>query len=176
MEEKKTSTESVEQGLQLTENLKNLFRVSRILGMEGQREEDPIARGILETDVENLKKIEQYLKEQNIKHLAPLKEGYGVSSVVLDAGGVVVRLSRMRPTQKVDIPHVLQPLAEAVIGGVSVQISKKLKTSGITEHDVKKVQDDLQKIGYTWGDPGTDNLGRDEQGNMFILDGDVKKL
>lgn len=176
MEELRQSIENTEQHLQLTDILKKLFRTPSIQGMEGEKVVDPIAQEILSTGPENLEKIEFFLKENNITNIVPLEQGHGFSAVVLEANDKVVRLSRQMSTSKPNAPHVLQPLAVEIIGGVSVQISKKLNTINITEDDVQKVQDDLKTAGYRWDDAGPDNLGRDENGNIFILDGSIIKL
>jgi hypothetical protein len=157
----------------LTNILKGLERISPIAGMGGQKEEDPVAQEILNVGSENLREVEMFLKDQGITTLAPLKSGYGFSAVVLDAQDKVVRLSRMKPTLKPSVPHVLQPLVSTIVGRLSVQISEKLETDNITEADVERLQNDLKAIGYQWNDAGTDNVGRDHNGNLLVIDGSV---
>ncbi|HVV15230.1 MAG TPA: hypothetical protein VHD55_02450 [Candidatus Paceibacterota bacterium] len=176
MEEFKKSKEAATRSLNLAGTLQKLFRPVLIKGMEGEKTEDPIARVIAEAGPKNLSDIESYLTAQSIDALAPLEHGYGFSAVVLDAGDRVVRLSRLKPTHKPGIPLVLQPLAEEIVGKISVQIFKKLQTAGITDADVQNVKDQLGMEGYRWDDAGTDNLGRDENGQLFILDGSVHTL
>lgn len=175
MEEMKPVIENTEHLPELVSILKTLSRPAPFPGMEGEMLEDPIAREIMAVGTETLTQAGIFLEQNGIHTLSPLESGYGFSSVVLDAGDTVVRLSRMAPTKKPDAPHVLQPVAAEIIGGLSIQISKKLDTYAITEDDVKKVQDDLSEEGYVWDDAGTDNLGRDENNGLFIIDGSVSK-
>lgn len=159
----------------ITTLLRALYRRSPIKGMEGQHEPDPIAQDLLVAGQANIDEVEQYLVGQGITHLEPLKGGYGFESVVFDAGDRVARLSRHRLPDKPDAPYVLQPLASEKIGKILVTINKKLVTSGISDDDVRRIQDDLNQQGWYWDDSGTDNLARDETGQFWIIDGSVKR-
>lgn len=168
--------ENAENRLELFPLLKSLKRKSKIRGMEGVSVEDPVARDLIRTGEESLRAVEKFLRDNEITEVKALKSGHGFSAIVLDAGGgKVIRLSRIPPTKKPDVPHVLQPLVAARIGDVFVQISEKVSTENITEEDVEKVQKDLEALGYEWDDAGTDNLGRDDKGSLWIIDGSVKK-
>lgn len=144
--------------------------------MEDEKVQDPIAQEILEMGPENIREVDLFLRNNGITTLAPLEEGHGFSAVVLDAGDKVVRLSRMKPTEKPNVPYVHPPLISEIIAGLSIQISKKLETENITEADVESMQNKLKAIGYRWDDAGTDNLGRDENGNLLIIDGSVRPV
>lgn len=154
--------------------LKTLHRPVSIKGMEGENVPDPVAQRLLEYP-ESLRKISHILVEWGIVSVSPLEGGYGTSSVVLDAGGSVVRISMSAPTQKPDIPQVLQPIAEAKIDGLFIVRIPKLITTGITEEDVEEIKLKIDALGYCWDDAGTDNIGRDAEGNLKIFDGSVVK-
>ncbi len=158
----------------LIEVIRGLTRLSPIAGMEGEVVPDPIA-GYLLSKKDALKSIEKYLHGKGFLHIKPLTNGHGMSAVVLDAGDHVVRLSAMHPSAKPEHRLVLKPLLREVIEGVSVIVSKKLRTDTITDDDVTRVQQELTNDGYIWDDAGRDNLGKDEEGNVFVLDGSVQK-
>ena len=171
-----SEVESVlEKSLNLGNILKTLTRESRIVGMEGEKVEDPVAQEVLEVGPETLDQIEIFLKAHGIIHLKPLPFAYGYSAVILDAGDEIVRISRMKPDERLDNEYVLRPRVTEIIGSVSVEICKKLTTAGITEKDVQQVQEDLRTQGYRWSDAGADNLAKDENGKLFIIDGRVVK-
>ncbi len=176
MEKLLTDAENADRPLHLENILKELQRPSPFAGMEGEKFEDPVAQEIITIGSESLNKIESFLKVNDVEELAPLGDGYGFSAVVLDGGKKVVRLSRIPPTKKPELLQILQPLAVACINGIWIQISKKLNTGGVTQDDVKKIEDDLIAQNYHWDDAGTDNLGIDEDGNVFILDGSVTEI
>ena len=176
MGEFRPNIESSEQPLDLVGRLKKLYRILNTPGMEGEKVEDPVAEEILRVGSDTLQQVESFLKENGVESLTPIEGAYGFSAVVFDAGNNIVRLSRMKPTEKPNIPYVLQPLAAEIIGPISVQISKKLNTHGITEAEAIEVENNLKAEGYDWRDPGADNLGRDENGKLFIIDGSVIKM
>jgi hypothetical protein len=162
--------ENSEKTLNLREILANSFRLSKIRGMEGEKQPDPIAQEILRSS-SDLNDVEKFLLDNEITSLSPL--GNGFSALVFDTGDKVVRLSQMSPTQKPHIKGILQPLASEIIGGISVQIFKKLETKNITDADVEQVQQEFAEQGYHWDDAAPDNLGRDENGSLFVIDGSV---
>lgn len=162
--------------LKLVELLSSLKRKSPIPGMENELVPDPVAEELLNAGPDNLTEISIFLKNSGISNLNELPDKWGFSAVVLDAGDRVIRLSKNQPTAKPDAPYVLRPESQKKIGNVYVQISKKVSTGNISEADVESVRKDLAAQGYEWDDAGTDNLGRDEKGNLMIIDGSVKKV
>ena len=162
--------------LLLADTLRGLVRPVPIHGMENESVPDPIAQDILNAGAHYLDSVSLYLRQyMGIHSIAPLKNAYGPGCVVLKADDKVVRLGLNAPTAKPEALHVLQPLAIKKIGIIYAQISKLLDTTGVTEADVKKVETDLAAQGYEWDDPGTDKLGRDKDGILWILDGTVRR-
>jgi hypothetical protein len=159
----------------LTKTLRGLQRAVRIPGMEGEMVPDPVAQQLLSFGKSDIEAVSHFLDEKGIDNPQPLNEGYGTFAIVLDAGDKIVRLSLSNPPARVEAPYVLQPEVNEKIGQVWVQIVKKVDTSGITEQDLVNIQNDLASQGYKWDDPGTDNLGRDELGNLVIIDGTVSR-
>ena len=170
------SVDKKKSSLSIASILQNLHRPVPIPGMENENVPDPLAQDILKAGASFLDSVSLYLTQyMGINSLTPLKDAYGSDCVVLKADDKVVRLGLSRPTAKPEAIHVLQPLATRKIGLIYVQISTGLDTSGITEADVRKVEDDLASQGYEWDDAGTGNLGRDGKGELWIIDGTVKK-
>ncbi len=168
--------ESIERNKKgLIDVIRGLTRLSPIPGMEGEAVPDPIAEYLV-SKKSALKSVESYLHEKGFYDLTPLKDGYGMSAVLLDAGDNVIRLSGMYPTAKPEHRRVLKPSHSEIIDGISVVISKKLQTDAITDNDVAMVQKEFANDGYTWDDAGRDNLGKDDAGNLFVIDGSVRRV
>ena len=49
-------------------------------------------------------------------------------------------------------------------------VSKKLNTTGITNNDIINLYVKLRNDGYLWYDTKIDNVGKDENGNILLLD------
>jgi hypothetical protein len=147
---------------------------SRVPGMEGEASLHPNAEQMLR-DPESLAKVDQFLAKNGIDGVAPLKDGYGTSSIVLDAGDKVVRLSPYGLRAASKIPEYVKPLAAMESKGIGAEIMPKLDTANITQADVETMQAKLAKRGLVWPDGGVDNLGRDAKGKLHILDGEVTK-
>ncbi len=158
----------------LAETLRS-FRRPGAIRSRGSVDIDPVAKDLLLTGQNTIDAVTQFLKEQGIIAFQIAEGGYGFSSLVLDASDRIVRLSFGSPTLKPAVIHVLKPLVSKRVGKIHVLIAKKLDMSNITEDDVRKVQTDLGAQGYRWNDAGMDNLGRDERGDLWIIDGSVVK-
>jgi len=143
--------------------------------MEGEMIEDPVAQSILKVGPEQLRDVTTFLAENGVLGLEPLAGAYGTGAVVLDAGDRVVRLSRSAPPLRPNTPFVLQPSVVTTVGEISVEIMLKLETGSISDADVVSVQRELGKLGYIWDDAGADNLGRDSDGKLWVIDGSVTK-
>jgi hypothetical protein len=100
--------------------------------------------------------------------------GSGFDHVVVDLGNDnVMRLGKL-PQHAVDSPYILKPIKSQAVGQVGVEVYPKLETSGITDKDLETVKSGLAKHGLEWDDAAKDNLGRDKEGNLKIIDGQVK--
>ena len=145
------------------------------IGGEPMQESDPRAQLILKSlSPEHQQAIDSLIAGSGAVNPHVLASGF--DHVVLDLGnGEVMRMGR-RPQHEEDSPYVLKPVASQTFGDVGVEIYPKVNTAGITPADVETVKSDLAQQGLHWDDAAPDNLGRDAQGNLKILDGQVKKI
>jgi len=110
--------------------------------------------------------------------------GSGESSIVFELGNEVIKITfneyDRHPSMKEYVSHssaILQPNFEIIIDQVklhdySAKIIglKKLLLDGISTEDVLSVYMQLRKDGYLWYDTKAENIGRDENGNLFLID------
>jgi hypothetical protein len=132
---------------------------------------DPHAEEILARTPVDLGKIDAVLAANGITELKPLDAGF--ESIVLDAGDKVVRLTTGQRRQTPDIPEYNKPIAQGEIAGVRIEILPKLDVANITTVDVKAIEVRLAARDLHWGDAAPDNLGRDTDGNLKIIDGRI---
>lgn len=134
---------------------------------------DPVARDVLamigHLEENHRKALEAWLAWFRPVGFEPI--GAGLTSVVLDIGrGRVLRIGA-GPLACVPVSvHVNQPLERWRAGWLRVEVYPKLDTAGITDADVERVRQALEAEGLEFHDPGPDNLGRDQQGNLKVLD------
>ncbi len=142
------------------------------IGGEVMEEADPRAQLI----IRSLKPEDQEIINSMIGDARnPKVLGSGFDHVVLDLGNnKVMRLGRL-PQHAADSKYTLKPSVSRTVGPVGVEIYPRLDTTGITESDVQKVQAGLANEGLTWDDAATDNLARDENGDLKIIDGQVRR-
>lgn len=132
---------------------------------------DPVAQDVLRAV--DMSRLDRALAEHGIENLRPLSAG--ASSVVFDAGDRVVRLGLGDVVQRPNIPEVLQTQASGTVGNVRYEILPKASTENITEGDVLQMHAALDRRGFRFSDPGTDNLGRIGNQMMVIDPGAVAK-
>lgn len=128
-------------------------------------EPDPIAQDVLRS--KDFLELEKTLAQAGLRDLKPLAGG--ASSVVLDAGESVVRLGVGELAPRAPIGEMLQPTTSGKVGNLRYEILPKAETTSITDADVKAMHAALEKQGYEFSDPGTDNLGR-FQGKSVVID------
>lgn len=144
-----------------------------IPGMGGDAP-DPIAEGILAT--EWVEALDAHLAIRGVRGLRPLSGG--ASSVVLATGdgSLVVRLGIGACHPRPDIPEVLQALDCGELGPLRWEVLPMADTADLGEADVAAMAAALEANGFSFSDPGTDNLGRFE-GRTVVLDpGAVTRL
>lgn len=135
------------------------------IGESRMTEPDPIAQDVLRS--KDFPELEKTLAQAGLRDLKPLAGG--ASSVVLDAGDSVVRLGMGELASRAQIGEMLQPTASGKVGNIRYEILPKAETANITEADVTAMHAALEKQGYEFSDPGTDNLGR-FQGRSVVID------
>jgi len=142
------------------------------IGGETFIDQDPRAELIQNTLTPDQKEqVDALMKSEGADNPKFLAGGF--DHVVIDLGNdKVLKLGKL-PKEQPETPFSLKPTASKTIGNVGVEVYPKLDTKGITEDDVQHVVSELAKQDLTWNDPGTDNLGRDADGNLKILDGEV---
>ena len=110
--------------------------------------------------------------------------GYGESSIVFDLDNEIIKLTfneyDNHPSMKEYVSHssaILQPNFEIIIDKVKqykycakIIGLKKLSLEGITNEDVLNVYTKLRNDGYLWYDTKLENIGKDENGNIFLID------
>lgn len=144
-----------------------LSRATREVTIGGERitAEDPIAADVLRS--RDISALSDELKKHGITKVKPLSGG--ASSVVLDAGNRVVRLGTGELKARANIPEMLQAQASGTVGNIRYEILPKADLAGITDADVADMGAALSRRGYSFSDPGADNLGR-VNGRMAVLD------
>lgn len=158
---------SVEQG---NGSLESAMRKSTRKASWGETD-DVVAQGILAMPrmKAGIAKAEEAARRHGADQFQPMSGG--ASSVVIDAGPVVVRIMDQDVVKRIDSPNILQPLES----GVNWEVLPKADTANITEKEVAEMKATLAAEGLDFHDPGTDQLGR-VNGKMMVLDpGSVRK-
>lgn len=103
--------------------------------------------------------------------------GAGHTAIVFETPeGKALRISRANG-ERPQIPEMIQAEKTERAGPWQIETSPKADTAGITEADVAAMEKTLNERGYTFSDPGTDNLGRLPDGRLVVIDpGAVSKL
>ena len=169
--EKPATTESAAGQSKIADLLGSAKRTYKV-GGERMEEADPRAQLILKSlTPEDQATVDSLMADaKNPKVLAS-----GFDHVVLDLGnGKVMRLGRI-PQHEAESKYIAKPAVSREIGNVGVEIYPKFDTSGITDKDVEGVKADLAKQGLKWDDAAKDNLARDKNGDLKIIDGQVQK-
>lgn len=107
--------------------------------------------------------------------------GNGESSLCYGANGLVIKVTFTRyfDTTLTDyVSHssaILKPLYEKDITTMllfdpKIIVAKRLNVEGITMKDVVDLYVDLRNDGYLWSDTKIQNVGKDENGNIKLLD------
>lgn len=107
--------------------------------------------------------------------------GTGESSLCFELDKLVIKftyISYYRETLTEYLSHskkILQPQYEISIptdhyAKPKLIVTKKLNTDNITEEDVIRTYIDLRNDGYLWYDTKVENLGRDEDDNIYLFD------
>ncbi|ALK35160.1 zeta toxin family protein [Burkholderia plantarii] len=151
-----------------------LLSMTRDVPILGGPVPDPIAHQIASSP--SLAALEARLQAQGIGRLEPI--GAGASSVVLaaDDGKQVVRLGVGDLAARPRIPEVLQSTLSGTEGALRYEILPRADTAGVQAKDVARMEADLLKRGYRWGDQGIDNLGVVD-GHLVVIDpGGVEPL
>lgn len=143
------------------------------IGGEAMTVPEPHAVTILNEAPEVLTQLEDLLRGAGVKNLQPL--GAGFSAVVFDAGdGRVVRLvPAAAEGKRLDLPEILQATHEGNAGNVHYEVLPKVDTTGITPKDVDDMRSALAQKGYSFNDPGADQLGKLPNGKLVIVDRDA---
>jgi hypothetical protein len=144
-----------------------LRHATREVNIGGERitADDPVAADVLRS--RDIGALSDELKKHGITKVRPLAGG--ASSVVLDAGDRVVRLGTGDLKARADIPEMLQAQASGTVGNIRYEILPKADLANITDVDVADMSAALSRRGYSFSDPGADNLGR-VNGRMAVLD------
>lgn len=140
-------------------------RLSTIKGMEGEPIPDPIAQDVLRAP--GIDSLDCAIKELGIAVVGVI--GAGASSIVLDAGDVVLRLGCGPSTAVPLADGVLQPINRGEIGSIRFEIMPKADISGITEEDLDELDRQLESQGLLFSDRGVDNVGR-VNGQLVVID------
>jgi len=110
--------------------------------------------------------------------------GYGESSIVFELNNEIIKLTfneyDNHPSMNEYVSHssaILQPNFEVILDqvrqyGYCAKIIglKKLSLDGITNEDVLNVYTKLRNDGYLWYDTKLENIGKDENGKVFLID------
>lgn len=107
--------------------------------------------------------------------------GRGESSIVFEIDNQIIKISFIEydnhPSLKEYVSKsdaILQPNFEYIVnlGEYSAKIigTKKLSLDGITNEDVLNTYIKLRQDGYLWYDTKLENLGKDENGNCYLID------
>jgi len=148
---------------------------SVVVGGERQNHPDPVAIDVLRALSKTpggLRAFDSLVASRTEQQ--PTFLGAGVGHAVLDLGnGEVLKLGKLQKQER--SRYALQPEVSGEIGSVAYAIYPKLDTSGISDADVDLVDAQLRSEGLEWSDAGKDNLGRDANGDLKILDGDVTR-
>ena len=165
--EKLSEETSVEtKDAELIEEINNNYIFQRLIERSEVKVEDII---------ENVKEIcdEIGCDYTNVKVI-----GHGESSITLDIGNQVIKISTLPVNQDminetdglVADAKNLKTIQVNKYGDVNIYTMEKLDISGITEADVIDMFCKLREKGYVWGDLRTDNLGRNSNGDIQLLD------
>jgi hypothetical protein len=83
------------------------------------------------------------------------------------------------PIIKRPIPQHIQPLHEATIGGLQIEMTPKLDIQSVTQSDIQHLDASIAKTphpkeGWQWvlGDKELRNSGKSKTGTCYVLDGD----
>ena len=123
--------------------------------------------------------VQKNIEPSNLKVI-----GYGESSIVFELRNEIIKLTFMEyynhPSMQEYVSHsnaILQPNFEIIIDQVKQYENcakiiglKKLSLEGITYKDVLNIYIKLRNDGYLWHDTKLRNVGKDENGNVFLID------
>ncbi|KQN96805.1 hypothetical protein [Paenibacillus sp. Leaf72] len=113
--------------------------------------------------------IGSYLIEQGCLYLKPL--GAGTGSVVFEiTEGMILRLGVGILKPVIESEYVNQPICQKQFGLIRVEIYPKLITKDISDSDVTKLTVLLSSMMIQFIDPGTDNIGKDTNGRLKVID------
>ena len=134
---------------------------------------------------EDIIKIYRYLEQFCYNASTPIEKlkviGTGESSIAFELDNLIIKISFIDYTNHPSIKEyvsysssILQPYAEKDIQlsqyNAKFLISKKLMTNNITQDDVLSTYVKLRDDGYLWYDTKPENIGKDKNGNCFLLD------
>ena len=124
--------------------------------------------------------FQKLLADNDIKitDLKCIGKGESGSAFELPDGRILKITSACEYLSELDSDYIIKPDLIAVDNtGIAAMIVEKLDTSNITQDDVEKVFKELLKEGYIWSDLKVDNIGRDANGNLKVLDyGQLRKF
>ena len=156
----------MEKDLEITEELSNIS-VFNMLSKDLETLNDDI--------IENVKVV---CDEIGFDYTNAKIIGYGETSVTLDVGDQIIKISCLPVNQDminetdglVAKADNLKTIKVNNSDSVNIYTMEKLDTSNITEEDVSDMFCKLREKGYVWGDLKTDNLGRNSNGDIQLLD------
>ena len=107
--------------------------------------------------------------------------GNGESSFIFEYDGQIIKLSTMSYDNYSTLTdyvkestHILKPIDEVTVNlgnyNASILFQEKLDLSNITEQDVTDMALALREDGYLWYDLKKENIGKDMNGNLFLID------
>ena len=116
----------------------------------------------------------------NVEKIKPISSGE--SSIVFEVDNQILKVSFIDYDNHESLKEyvskssaILQPNFEYIVDlnkyyKAKILGMKKLLTDEITEEDVYKTYSKLKEDGYLWYDTKKENLGKDENGNCYLID------
>jgi hypothetical protein len=95
----------------------------------------------------------------------------GTEKVVLDVDGTVVRVSNT-PARYGNYENQLRPTHAGMVGDLYVEIVPRVRMD-LTKQEIIDFDNQVKADGMHWADANIDNLGRDADGRIVVIDGEV---